>query len=105
MKRASLTERAIVVNPADNVATALANLEAGERMELSVQDKPFFVILSGSVPYGHKFSLTTIVAGAAVIKYGETIGIATSLIRTGDYVHVHNLASARARGDLMGGGE
>jgi len=33
------------------------------------------------------------------VKYGEPIGIATRDIRSGQHVHVHNLESARGRGD------
>ena len=38
--------------------------------------------------------------GEPIIKYGEEIGVATADIDTGAYVHVHNLDSQRARGDL-----
>jgi len=37
--------------------------------------------------------------GDVVYKYGEVIGIATVDIKTGDYVHVHNIESTRGRGD------
>jgi len=34
------------------------------------------------------------------VKYGSPIGTATSDIAAGAHVHLHNLASARGRGDL-----
>ena len=34
-----------------------------------------------------------------ITKYGEEIGQATANIKAGEYVHVHNLESIRARGD------
>jgi altronate dehydratase small subunit len=34
-----------------------------------------------------------------VIKYGETIGLATSDISPGEHVHVHNVEGQRGRGD------
>ncbi len=34
-----------------------------------------------------------------VYKYGESIGRATQEIKSGDYVHVHNVESERGRGD------
>ncbi|MDP1993088.1 MAG: SAF domain-containing protein [Syntrophales bacterium] len=37
--------------------------------------------------------------GDLIVKYGEPIGIATQDIRIGQHVHVHNLESARGRGD------
>ena len=97
-----LKEKAVVLNAKDNVATALADLEAGTSLELEVGDKPLTVKLTAEVPFGHKFSLARIEPGAPVIKYGEVIGTATSAIAPGDYVHVHNVASTRGRGDLAG---
>ena len=49
---------------------------------------------------GHKVSLFRIEKGERIIKYGETIGLATAKIDTGCHVHVHNLESRRGRGDL-----
>ena len=98
-----LKEKAVVLNAKDNVATALADLEAGTSLELGVGDKPLTVKLTAAVPFGHKFSLARIEPGAPIIKYGEVIGTATSAIGPGEYVHVHNVASTRGRGDLAGG--
>jgi altronate dehydratase small subunit len=98
-----LKEKAVVLNAKDNVATALADLEAGTSLELEVGNKPLTLKLITAVPFGHKFSLARIEPGALVIKYGEVIGTATRDIAPGDYVHVHNVASTRGRGDLAGG--
>ena len=98
-----LKEKAVVLNAKDNVATALADLEVGTSLELEVDDKPLTVKLTAAVPFGHKFSLARIEPGAPIIKYGEVIGTATCAIAPGEYVHVHNVASTRGRGDLAGG--
>ena len=95
--------KAVILSPKDNVATALADLKAGETLNLKAGDRALEIKLKAAVPFGHKFSLADIKPGAPVIKYGEGIGNATAEIRPGDYVHVHNLASARGRGDLAGG--
>lgn len=42
---------------------------------------------------GHKYALSPIKKGAAVIKYGQKIGHATMNIQKGDHVHTHNLAT------------
>ena len=42
-----------------------------------------------------------IAAGEPVLKYGEVIGLASQDIAPGQWVHVHNVESARARGDLQ----
>lgn len=38
--------------------------------------------------------------GGYCYKYGQIIGEALVDLHPGDYVHVHNLASTRGRGDL-----
>jgi len=96
-------QKAIILEPGDNVATALADLKAGETLQLGVGGKTLAIKLTAPVPFGHKFSLNNINSGSPVIKYGEAIGIATTDIRAGDYVHVHNVVSARGRGDSTGG--
>ncbi len=96
-------EKVVVLNAKDNVATALADLEAGTNLELHVNDKNLEVKLTAAVPFCHKFSLCKIKQGAPIIKYGEVIGIATCNIYIGDYVHIHNVVSTRGRGDHAGG--
>jgi len=96
-------QKAIILEPGDNVATALADLKAEGTLRLAVGGKTLAIKLTAPVPFGHKFSLNNINSGSPVIKYGEAIGIATTDIRAGDYVHVHNVVSARGRGDSTGG--
>ena len=95
--------RAVVLSARDNVATALDGLKAGERLDVVFDGIKRSVTLKANIPFGHKFSLAEISPDSPVIKYGEVIGLATAPIAPGDYVHVHNIASARARGDLTGG--
>lgn len=90
-----LKEKAVVLNEKDNVATALADLESGSSVEIDVGGRLLTVKLASRIPFGHKFSIARIEAGAPVIKYGEAIGNATTVIDVGDYVHVHNVASTR----------
>lgn len=45
------------------------------------------------IPAGHKFALKDIKKGETVIKYGQVIGRATCDIKTGDWVHTHNVKS------------
>lgn len=96
---------AIALSPKDNVATALADLKAEDTLAVKAGGKTLVIKLTAPVPFGHKFSLATIEFGSPIIKYGEVMGIATANIRPGEYVHIHNVASARGRGDLVGGVE
>jgi altronate dehydratase len=87
----------LLISDRDNVATALDLLEPGRRVELG--DKS--VVVVDQIPPGHKVALTSIAAGAAVVKYGSPIGTATCDIAPGSHVHTHNVASTRGRGDRV----
>jgi len=95
-----LKQEAVILNPKDNVATALSYLKAGDVLQLKVGERTLKIKLRAQVPFGHKFSLAQIALGSPIIKYGEVIGTSTETIQPGDYVHVHNVASTRGRGDL-----
>ena len=95
-----MKQEAVILNHKDNVATALCHLEAGDILQLRIGERTLEIKLRAQVPFGHKFSLAQMAPGSPVIKYGEVIGTSTETIQLGDYVHVHNVASARGRGDL-----
>ena len=59
----------IKINPADNVAVALTDLSAGATVE--------GIVLSTSVPRGHKVLLVDLKEGENVVKYGFPIGHVT----------------------------
>jgi altronate dehydratase len=86
----------VVISAADNVATALEALDEGRTIAIGGTS----IVVRRPIPSGHKVALRAIAAGGAVIKYGSPIGTATAAIEPGDHVHVHNVASARGRGDL-----
>jgi len=95
-----MSKRAIVLHPDDNVATALADFEAGD----TVDARGATVTVRETVPFGHKVALARIAQGAPITKYGEQIGLATSDIPEGSCVHVQNVDSQRGRGDRAAGG-
>jgi altronate dehydratase small subunit len=99
----NLKQKVVILNHKDNVATTLTSLKAGDSLKLEVNGHKKVIKLGADVPFGHKLSLARIEPNSPVVKYGEVIGISTALIEPGDYVHVHNIASARGRGDLEGG--
>jgi altronate dehydratase small subunit len=95
---------AIALRDADNVATALRELAAGEQVVVGVQDRRVAVGVRQPIPFGHKLALTEIPQGATILKYGEVIGRATQAIPAGTHAHVHNIESLRGRGDLEASG-
>src|SRR3546814_11416401 len=80
---------AIFIDPRDSVATALRDLDAGERLDVAGE-----VALTEPVARGHKIAVVDIAARAPVIKFGFPIGTATAAIARGAHVHSHNLATA-----------
>ena len=90
------------VNELDNVATVFANeIKAGDTV--IIRDKKGHeeaLVSLNAIPYGHKIAIQSIAKGEAIVKYGEKLGHASENIERGAHVHVHNLESARGRGDL-----
>jgi len=93
---------AVVMKPNDNVCTVLREVNPDAAISTVVDGETITVTVIEKIPFGHKFALKPIRSGAPVIKYGETIGLATRDIQTGQHVHVHNLESRRGRGDKTG---
>ena len=88
---------ALMLHPDDDVAVALRDIAAGETIAVRGGGTQHDVRVREAIALGHKFAVRPIAAGAAIRKYGERIGTATAGIEPGTHVHVHNLASARAR--------
>ncbi|RUT35174.1 altronate dehydratase [Arsenicitalea aurantiaca] len=75
--------RTLVLNGADNVAVALANLDVGTETREGVR-------LGKRVPKGHKFTIVPVSAGQPIMKFGQIIGFATMDLPAGEWVHEHN---------------
>ena len=95
-----MKRKAVVLNPNDNVATVLKDCDSGEILEIEYNDENISISLTDSIPLGHKVSLREIESGSTISKYGEAIGIATVSIKPGQHVHVHNVSSNRAHGEI-----
>ena len=81
----------------DDVAVALRDLAPGEPVDVRRAGTIERARMTDAIPLGHKFALRALAAGTPIRKYGECIGAATADIPAGVHVHVHNLASRRAR--------
>lgn len=96
---------ALKIKDMDNVATVFG--EVAIDIPVKIRDKKGneqLIISKGNIPYGHKIALCDIDKGMQITKYGEEIGQATANIKIGEYVHIHNIESIRARGDWGEGG-
>lgn len=83
---------ALVLDPSDNVATVLSDVEIGETVIL--KGKAGSIVSAEKILFGHKIALLAIRAGEDILKYGQKIGIATTDIHPGAWVHLHTMASA-----------
>lgn len=71
------------INPADNVVVAIADLKAGETIQ--VDDNT--IVLQEDVPAGHKVTLKDFAQGEDVIKYGYPIGHANTPVGKGCWIN------------------
>jgi altronate dehydratase len=86
--------QAIALDAADNVAVAVQALERGSAVVVAGH----VVLITEPIPAGHKFARLDIAHDAAIRKYNEVIGRASSPIAAGNHVHVHNVTSDRLPG-------
>jgi len=86
-------EAALLLSAEDDVAVATDTLRAGTTLDLAgtplADDGQ--LRLTQDLARGHKVAVRDIPAGRHVLKYGHSIGLATSDIAAGDHVHTHNL--------------
>jgi hypothetical protein len=85
--------RGFVIHREDNVATALAECRAGDRVDLVGEGSVPSVEVVETIRAEHKLALIEIPAGTDVIKFGMPIGRATRTIHRGQWVHLHNCES------------
>ncbi len=79
------------LSPADTVGVALRALKSGEAA--------LGVTLLADIPQGHKFAITAMAKGTAVVKYGQVMAVATEDIAPGAHVHSHNAAMSDSHSD------
>ncbi|MBQ2803609.1 MAG: UxaA family hydrolase, partial [Lachnospiraceae bacterium] len=87
------------INDNDNVVVALNTIPAGESITVEGSNGQMIVTALDEVPAGHKMAICDIPEGGEVIKYGYRIGNAKEEIKTGNWIHTHNVKTAL--GDLL----
>ena len=89
--------KALAHNRGDDVAVAVTQITAGEEVVVVYvdDDGEHRVVALADVPYGHKVALQPLTAGSPVTEYSTQVGVARTDIEAGDYVHTHNVKTAR----------
>lgn len=81
----------------DDVGVAVQDIKAGEEvMGVDIHTGGEIHVKSNhDIPLGHKIAVKAKNKGEALIKYGENVGKVTEDFVVGDWVHTHNLKTAR----------
>ncbi|NQD67406.1 UxaA family hydrolase [Bacillus haikouensis] len=95
--KAVSTHKFLIHHKGDHVGVATTPIEAGEKViGINMDDNSEVKVISkGDVPLGHKISLVSLEKDKPVLKYGVQIGITTEKWEVGEYVHTHNIKTAR----------
>jgi (2R)-sulfolactate sulfo-lyase subunit alpha len=91
------THKFLIHHKGDHVGVATSQIVEGEKVVGVFMDDntEIEVVSRGNIPLGHKISLVELNEGEPVLKYGVQVGITTSNWVVGDYVHTHNIKTAR----------
>jgi (2R)-sulfolactate sulfo-lyase subunit alpha len=91
------THKFLIHHKGDHVGVATSPIAKGENVVgIFMDDNSEIKITSlGDIPLGHKISLVELKENEPVIKYGVQIGLTTCSWAVGDYVHTHNIKTAR----------
>lgn len=77
------------ISPEDNVLVAVRILEPGTQLDTEGGT----VVLGVRVGVGHKIAACDLAPGDKIVKYGVSIGSATTAIKAGGHIHLHNMKS------------
>lgn len=90
-------KKTMVLHPLDNVCIAMQNVNLGDEILVQGEGTTIRIRARDSIPFGHKVAITPIKEGDKILKYGETIGVATEFIEKGSHVHIHNVEGVRTK--------
>ncbi|MBM7554466.1 UxaA family hydrolase [Thalassobacillus pellis] len=87
----------LIHHKGDQVGVATSDIKEGEKVIGVFMDdnSSIEVVANGDIPLGHKIALENLATNEPVLKYGVPIGLTTTEWQVGDYVHTHNIKTAR----------
>lgn len=86
---------AMIIDAKDNVAVAIEPIAKGDNAVYVCEGKEVSLPALEDITIYHKLATRDIAKGEPVVKYGEHIGVASSDIKAGEHVHVHNVEGHR----------
>jgi altronate hydrolase len=95
MSAIALSDVAVHLRPADNVAVARQTIPAGTEIQFNGGT----LKVPSLVKPGHKFAVQPVKEGDAITKYGQVIGFAGKNLTPGEHVHTHNVVLGKFERD------
>lgn len=93
-------KKAILLNKADNVATALSQIQKGDVVDVIYNNEIVKRLIAlDDIEIYHKIAVEPIQVGNNIYKYGEIIGKAIKFIEIGQCVHIDNIKGVRLRNE------
>ena len=86
---------AMIIDAKDNVAVAIEPIARGDNAVYVCEGREVSLPALEDITIYHKLATRDIAKGEPVVKYGEHIGVASSDIKAGEHVHVHNVEGHR----------
>lgn len=86
---------AMIIDVKDNVAVAIEPIAKGDNAVYVCEGREVSLPALEDITIYHKLATRDIAKGEPVVKYGEHIGVASSDIKAGEHVHVHNVEGHR----------
>ena len=86
---------AMIIDAKDNVAVAIEPIAKGDNAVYVCEGREVSLPALEDITIYHKLATRDIAKGEPVGKYGEHIGVASSDIKAGEHVHVHNVEGHR----------
>lgn len=91
--------KALQIHQGDNVAVVLSDVKQDEEVLANTENGLVSLKAKNDIPFGHKIALEELQVHTPIVKYGEEIGKAKSLITVGEWIHLHNVYCERGRED------
>ncbi len=82
------TSSVVLLHPDDNICIATQTIPSGVIVEVGGER----ITVAEVVRLGHKIAIRPLAKGQPVRKYGQIIGFTTEPVRTGEWVHCHNVS-------------
>jgi (2R)-sulfolactate sulfo-lyase subunit alpha len=92
-----MTIHYIVHGESDTVGVMTVDVKKGQTLSgwNMATDETLAAKAAEDIPLGHKIALAAAPKGEPIIKYDESIGVASRPIKKGQHVHTHNLKTTR----------